>query len=177
VGDYRVVGWTIVRTVAAILVVGSALMAQSAAQTVTAAERARLAALLPDGSQFGARVRGAAAFYGKDLYRYIDGGADAYLKAGFVALAHREYMAGAVELEADVYDMGAAGRALARFGAERPRDVRGLAIGAGAYVDEGALNFAAGTYYVKLVAFGEAGKTAGVLEKLARAIVERMGGK
>jgi hypothetical protein len=141
------------------------------------AERTKLAALLPAAASFGGQASSSARFYSADLYRYIDGGAEAFHKAGFVALIHQEYKTKGAELTADIYDMGDPARAFRMYAAERPPDCRSIRVGKEGYADEGMLYFVEGAYYVKLLAFGEPGKTAGVLENLARGISGKIGAK
>jgi len=80
----------------ACLFLAAALWAQQA--PIPTEVKTRLAALLPKGGD-------TARFYSSDLYRYMDGGADIYLKYGLVALAHREYKRAGVDMTVDVFDM------------------------------------------------------------------------
>jgi hypothetical protein len=64
----------------ACLFLAAALWAQQA--PIPAEVKTRLAELLPKGTN-------QARSYSCDLYRYMDGGADIYLKYGLVAMAHR----------------------------------------------------------------------------------------
>jgi hypothetical protein len=139
-------------------------------------ERARLTALLPDPAALGGTAPKPARFYAADLYRYLDGGADAYRKRGFRALIHREYRVKDADLTVDIYDMGDVSHAAGMYAAERPPDCRPLAIGGGGYADKGVLNFHQERYYVKLMAFSDAADTAPLLEATARAISARVGG-
>jgi hypothetical protein len=147
------------------------------AAAVTQAERAKLAALLPGPAPFGGKPSKPPAFFSADLYKYLDGGAEAYLQRGFVALLHQEYKAADVEITADIYDMGDPARAWGMYSAERPADRRPIPMGREGYRDEGALNFQQSVYYVKLLAFGEAARTAAILDTVARGISTRIGGK
>jgi hypothetical protein len=158
-----------------IAVFAALLGAQSAPERLTPAGKARLAALLPHPRDLAARSAPAPEFYSADLYRYIDGGAEAYLRRGFVALVHREYKTGALELTIDVYDMGSPSGAAAVFAAERSPDSPAAAAGAEAFSGEGMLNFRQGRYYGKLLAFGDPAKSAPLLEKAARAIAAKIG--
>lgn len=142
---------------------------------VAPAEKTKLAALLPDPEAFGGRQSKAAAFYSADLYKYLDGGAEAYRQRGFVALLHQEYKAADMDITADVYDIGDPDRAWAMYSAERPSDCRPVPIGREGYRDEGALNFQQANYYVKLLAFGDAAKTAALLDAVARDISAKIG--
>ncbi len=138
-------------------------------------EKARLTALLPDPAPLGLRAGKPAGFYAADLYRYLDGGADAYRKRGFLALIHQEYRAKDADLTADIYDMGNVARAGAMYEAERPPDCRSVAVGGGGYADEGVLNFHQERYYIKLMAFSDAGETGRLLDATARGISARIG--
>jgi len=135
--------------------------------------RARLTALLPPAADLGGKPAKAPSFFMENLYKYLDGGAEAYLSKGFVALIHQDYRVGRVELTIDVYDMGGAERANKIFTAERPPDCRGVAIGAEGYADEGTLNFRMDRYYVKLTSFGDSEKNPAI-EKAARAVETRI---
>jgi hypothetical protein len=168
------------RILLCLLFAAALLPAQPAARPAAAvapAEKAKLVALLPDSQGFGARQAKPAAFYSADLYKYLDGGAEAYLQRGLAALLHQEYRAADVDITADVYDMGDPARAWGMYSAERPADYHPIAMGREGYRDEGALNFQQGSYYVKLLAFGDAAKTAALLDTVARAISARIWGK
>jgi hypothetical protein len=140
------------------------------------AEKNKLAALLPNPPGFSGRAEAPAKLYSAtDLYRYIDGGADAYVDYGLVQLIHREFKAGTVDLTVDIYDMGDPLRAFGIYSAERSPEYLFIPIGAEGYADIGALNFLQGEYYVKLQAFGDNDKTPPVLESAAKSIASKIG--
>jgi hypothetical protein len=151
------------------------LAAQNPPESLTAAQKGRLAALLPSARELAARSASGPKFYFADLYRYIDGGAEAYLRRGFVALVHREYKTSAIELTVDIYDMGNPAGAAAICAAERSPESPAAAAGAEAFSGDGMLNFRQGRYYGKLLAFGDPGKSAPLLERAARAIAAKIG--
>jgi hypothetical protein len=151
------------------------LAAQNPPESLTAARKARLATLLPGARELAARSASAPKFYSADLYRYIDGGAEAYHRRGFAALVHREYRTGAIELTVDLYDMGSPAGAAAVFADERSPESPAAAAGAEAVSGEGMLNFRQGRYYGKLLAFGDPAKSAALLERAARAIAAKIG--
>jgi hypothetical protein len=142
---------------------------------IPAAEKNKLAALLPAPPEFFGKPGVPAKFYSTDLYRYLDGGADAYVDYGLVAMVHREFKDGAVDLTVDIYDMGDPLRAFGIYSAERSPDYLFIPIGAEGHVDIGSLGFLQGNYYVKLLAFGDNDKTPPTLESAARSIVARIG--
>jgi hypothetical protein len=149
----------------ACLFLAVALWAQQA--PIPAEVKTRLAALLPKGGD-------AARFYSSDLYRYMDGGADIYLKYGLVALAHREYKRAGVEMTVDVFDMGSPLEAFGMYSAERSPEYHFIDIGAEGYSSESTLNFLQRRYYVRLSAFGDGAAPA--LDSFARAISRSIGG-
>jgi hypothetical protein len=134
---------------------------------IPAEVKTRLAALLPNG-------RNPARFFSSDLYRYMDGGADIYLKYGLLALAHRDYRIAGVDMTADVFDMGSPLQAFGIYSAERSPEYHFISIGAEGYNSESTLNFLQGRYYVRLSAFGEGAASA--LDNCARAISRNIGG-
>jgi hypothetical protein len=149
----------------ACLVLAAALWGQPG--PIPAEVKARLGALVPKGGD-------AVRFYSQDLYRYMDGGADIYLKYGLVALAHREYKLAGVEATVDVFDMGGPLPAFGMYSAERSPEYHFVDIGAEGYSSESTLNFLQGRYYVRLSAFGEG--AAAALDRFARAISRSIGG-
>src|ERR1019366_4399723 len=149
----------------ACLFVAAALWAQQA--PIPAEVKTRLGALVPKGGN-------AVPFYSSDLYRYMDGGADIYLKYGLVAMAHRDYKRAGIEATADVFDMGGPLQAFGIYSAERSPEYHFVDIGAEGYSSESTLNFLQGRYYVRLSAFGDGAAPA--LDNFARAISRSIGG-
>src|ERR1039457_1986031 len=149
------------------VVLAAALSAALPAQPIPAEVKTRLGALLPKGGD-------AVRFYSSDLYRYMDGGADIYLKYGLVAMAHRDYKRAGVEATADVFDMGGPLQAFGINSAERSPEYHFVDIGAEGYSSESTLNFLQGRYYVRLSAFGDG--AAAELDNFARAISRSIGG-
>ena len=149
----------------ACLFLAAALWAQQA--PIPAEVKTRLAALLPKGGD-------AARFYSSDLYRYMDGGADIYLKYGLVAMVHREYKSAGVDMTVDVFDMGGPLQAFGIYSAERSPEYRFIDIGTEGYSSESTLNFLQGRYYARLSAFGDGAAPA--LDSFARAISRSIGG-
>ncbi len=142
---------------------------------IPTAEKNKLAALLPAPPLFFGKSDAPAKLYSTDLYRYLDGGADAYLDYGLVALIHREFKSGPVDLTVDIYDMGDPLQAFGIYSAERSPDYMFIPMGAEGHVDMGSLGFLQANYYVKLQAFGDNDRTPPVLEAAAKSIVARIG--
>ena len=102
------------------------------AAVIPTPEKNKLAALLPAAPEFFGKPGAPAKFYSTGLHHYLDGGADAYLDYGLVAMVHREFKAGTVDLTVNIYDMGDPLRAFGIYSAERPPVPRRKAVWAAA---------------------------------------------
>jgi hypothetical protein len=147
----------------------------SAAPVISAAAKERLVRLLPEPSEVGASRTGEQKFFSSDLYRYIDGAADAYLDYGLVAMVHQEYKTASTDITLDIYNMGAPPNAFGIYAAESSPDCHFLPIGAEGYGTNEILNFFQDEFYVKLSAFSDNEKTAPVLEHFARVVSRKIG--
>jgi len=137
--------------------------------------QARLAGLLPGLVEADAKPASERQFYSSDLYRYIDGAADAFLGFDLVAMIHQEYKAKDADITVDVYDMGKPLNAFGMYAAERSPSYHFLALGAEGYVSDFILNFFQGEFYVKLSAFSNDGKSVPDLVPSAQAISAKIG--
>ena len=142
---------------------------------IPTAEKNKLGDLLPAPPEFSGKPEAPAKFYSSDLYRYLDGGADAYLDYGLVALIHREFKFANVDLTVDIYDMGDPLRAFGIYSAERSPDYAFIPMGVEGHVDVGSLDFLQDKYYVKLSAFGDNDRVPTELERAARSIEAKIG--
>jgi hypothetical protein len=143
---------------------------QTPPPTIPPESQARLRQLLP----FTETTKDCPQFYAGDLYRYIDGGAEAFEAYDMLAMVHCRRQAGDVQVVVDIYDMGSALNAFGVYSSERSPDQRFINIGVEGNATDFTLNFFEGQYYVKLSAFG--GTTgAALMERLARTLAERIG--
>lgn len=114
-----------------------------------------LAALVPrlDG---WALTEAARSYFPDDLFEYIDGAAESYLGYDFRELLVADFGKTASEatMTLEIYDMGTPLNAFGIYGAERYPDNAGVAVGDLGYAEGEALNFLAGRFYVKMLAFG-----------------------
>lgn len=134
----------------------------------------QLGSLLPSPPAAAGVAQGAPTFYGPDnLYQYMDGGADIFVLYGVRTLMHQDLRAGAVDVTADIFDMGSPDAAFGMYAAERSPEYKFLSLGAEGYRDTGILNFLQDRYYVKLAGFGQGADA--VLEQMARAISIKIG--
>ena len=133
---------------------------ESSPAPIPAGIQERLAGLLPEPAEAGAKPASERQFYSSDLYRYIDGAADAFLRFDLVAMVHQEYKAKDADITLDIYDMGNPLNAFGMYAAERSPSYHFLSLGAEGYVSDFILNFFQGEFYVKLSAFSNDGKSA-----------------
>jgi len=113
-------------------------------------------------------------FLPETLFEYIDGGAESYLSYEFKELALGQYKGpgGKAAMTVEIYDQGTPRNAFGIYGAERYPESRFLPIGVQGYIDEGALNFFAGHYYIKLLAYEAGPQTEAALRTFASEILK-----
>ncbi|MFO8015246.1 MAG: DUF6599 family protein [Phycisphaerae bacterium] len=129
-----------------------------------------------------ARPAGEVTWYSpENLYDYINGQAEQFRDAGFVALAHAEYRAkdaaGDAFVEVDLYRMASAEAARTVMTPPPPDDAVDLAPGVQAYRAETLCEFAAGPYYVRIVPRLDAAGQAGLVGALARRLATEITSK
>jgi len=121
-------------------------------------------------------VESPQTYYPETLFEYINGAAEIYLSYGFIELIVVQYKrsdaAGTVTVE--VYDMGDHRNSFGIYSAERYPDNEVISLGTQGYVEEGALNFLVGCYYVKLLCFDCEDRADEMLQTFAIEIVKRV---
>jgi hypothetical protein len=123
-----------------------------------------------------AAAEAAPAFYRPDtLYQQIDGGADVYLLYDFRELLHQDFKSGAIEVTADIYDMGKPEDAFGIYAAERSPKYKFAILGTEGYRSKGVLNFVQDRYYVKLTGSGP--NPDPLLGLFAQMLSQRIGGQ
>ena len=141
----------------------------------------QLSDLLPDERNLGLQPDSPIAFYGDNLYEYIDGAAGAFEDYDFVALVHRYYKRGDAVITIDIYDMGEKLNAFGIYTAESSPNMHPVEIGALGHLEKGIVNFFQARYYIKLSAFSENDSNrASILKDVANNISHRIkikGGK
>jgi len=106
------------------------------------------------------------------LYEYINGAAENYLSYGFVELALGQYGGpDGAEMTVEIYDMGTPENAFGVYGSERYPDSRFLPLGGQGYIEEGVLNYFAGRFYVKLLAYPAGEGTEAALHAFADGVL------
>ena len=114
-------------------------------------------------------------FEASDLWKYIDGEAERYLKAGVQRVSTADYkFQGKVDAVVDVYTMGNASGAEKIFKSEPAVDVKTDALGDGARLYSQSLVFHKDAWLVRIVLFEESTETQQALLQLAHAIELRL---
>ncbi len=167
--------WILAATLAALASGVRIGAGQAEPKPVQESARRQLVKGLPDASAIGGAAVGEPAFFGDNLYEYIDGGAEVYHQYQFAGLVHQKYRIGDVELTVDVYDMGNALNAFGIYASERAPDYHYVPIGAEGYLNDPVMNFFQGAFYVKLAAAGQTARSARVLDSAARNISAKIG--
>ena len=137
-----------------------------------------LAALVPrlEGWAPSEAPRG---YFPESLFEYINGAAESYLSYDFRELLVADLQKKGTEatLTAEIYDMGDPLNAFGIYGAERYPENEPVGVGDLDYLEGESLNFLAGRYYVKLLAFGLGGETDKILREAGSKIAGAIGAK
>jgi Family of unknown function (DUF6599) len=114
-------------------------------------------------------------FEAADLWKYIDGEAERYLKAGVQRVSTADYkFQNKVEATADIYAMGNAEGAEKILESEPAVDGKPIQLGDAARLHGQSLVFRKGAYLVRIVAFEESPETGQALLQLGRGIERRL---
>lgn len=114
-------------------------------------------------------------FAAKDLWQYIDGGAEQYVKAGVISAVTSDYRyQDHLEAVADVYTMGDATGAHKIFAGEQTKDGKSIALGDEAIAYGQSVVFRKGVYVIRVVAFEAAPEADRALLDLAHAIEAKL---
>jgi len=114
-------------------------------------------------------------FEAADLWKYIDGEAERYLKAGVQRVSTADYkFQNKVEATVDIYAMGNAEGAGTIFRSEPGVDGKPIQLGDAAHLSSQSLVFHKGAYLVRIVAFEESAETQQALLQLGHGIELRL---
>lgn len=122
----------------------------------------------------GWRADGDMLLYGPDdLWEYINGQAESFLRYDFVEVAARHYLdADGLEIKVDVYEHGSPLMAWGVYTQFRSPDAAFLDVGAEGFGDEYSLLFWKGPYYVRIQAFEEGEKSAAAMRLFAGLVAD-----
>jgi hypothetical protein len=134
-----------------------------------------LKALLPDLEGL-VSVEEPQTYYPENLYEYINGAAEIYLSYGFKELIVAEYKKSGTSdaVSVEIYDMGDHKNSFGIYSAERYPDNEFVSIGTQGYLEEGALNFLVGCYYIKLLCYDCEDRAGETLKAFSMELVRRV---
>ena len=135
------------------------------------------AMLLPQTSEAAGWVKTGSTrvFEAQDLWRYIDGDAERYIRAGVKRTATGEYRyQDRFDAVADVHVMSTSDGAKKLFESESSVGSRSIDVGDAARIYEQMLVFLKGPYLVRLVAYQDAPDLPEKIIALARAIERKL---
>lgn len=109
------------------------------------------------------------------MWKYIDGDAERYLKAGAQRVSTADYkFQEKVDATVDIYTMGNAQGAETIFKSEPAVNVKPVQLGDAARLSGQSLVFRKGAFLVRIVAFEESAETQQALLQLGRGIERRL---
>jgi hypothetical protein len=132
-------------------------------------------ALVTEGDLPGWRIGGTEYYRGKELYGYIDGGAEAVYEYGFEAVAVQTFTRGNSEIRADIYRMNTAEGAFGLFSVSTFNCPDTCALLRWNCIAPGTAIFARGRYFVQFVARDTSAETARLLRSACLALADRIG--
>jgi hypothetical protein len=137
-----------------------------------------LKSLLPavEGMESG---ESPSTYFPESLFEYINGAAEIYLSYDFKELIVAEYTkkGSPDSVAVEIYDMGNHKNSFGIYSAERYTDNEFMDFGTQGYMEEGALNFLVGRYYVKLLCYDCGEKSDQWLRAFSEKIVNRVAKK
>ena len=114
-------------------------------------------------------------FDAANLWRYIDGDAEKYLKAGVQSASTADYKyQDKVEAVVDVYTLTGVDGASRFFDSEPARNAKPVSLGDGARLYGQSLIFHKGRYLVRIVAYDESPEVQQRILELGRGLAERL---
>lgn len=154
------------------------LLCAASPQTAPKAEEStsRLLSLLPEWSGWSP-IEQPQSYFSETLFEYINGAAEVYLSYDFEELlvAQLVKVDGEANVSIEIYDMGDTLNSFGIYSAERYPESRFVSSGIQGYIDEGALNFLAGRYYIKLLCFDCEEEADDILLSFSKEITQRVG--
>jgi len=156
-----------------LVMVGVALLLDASCKRQPGTEQS----LFPASNQVAgwAKTGDTRTFEAADLWKYIDGEAERYLKAGVQRVSTADYkFENKVDAVVDIYTMGNADGAEKIFESEPAVDVKPMQLGDEARLYSQSLVFRKGAWLVRIVAFEESAETQQALLQLGRGIALRL---
>lgn len=136
------------------------------------------ATIFPESNEvFGwTKVGETRTFEASDLWRYIDGDAEKYIRANVQKTLTADYSFGnSIEAVADVHVMATADGPRNIMDSESAADSQPVALGDAARLYGASLIFREGRYFVRVVAYQQSPEVGKALVELARGIEKKLG--
>jgi len=122
-----------------------------------------------------AKTGDTRTFEAADLWKYIDGDAERYLKAGVQRVSTADYkFQNQVDATVDIYTMGSAAGAEKIFNSEPAANAAFAGLGDSARLSSQSVVFREGPYLVRITAYEDSMETKPALLGLARSIELRL---
>ena len=132
-----------------------------------------ITAKLPTQVQGWQKSTEAAVYSAKNLFKYINGGAELYISYEFKELAALTYRKqGDAEIKVDIFDMGSSASAYGVFSHSKEGVDRFVSGNVESEYASGLLTFWKGRYYISILAYPETDAKRDVLQKLGRFIAD-----
>ncbi len=129
----------------------------------------------PDAAAGWAKTDAVRSFDAANLYQYIDGDAEKYIKAGVKGAATADYsFRGHVDAVVDIYTMSDARGARTIFDSDAAGDAGTVAVGDAAHADSQSLEFRKGAALVRIIAYQEGPEVPQALLDLGHAIERQL---
>jgi hypothetical protein len=116
------------------------------------------------------RISEIKTYNNKELWEYIDGGAELYLSYNFVEVATADYKRDSIEIVPDIYRFDNDIDAFGLYSMFRMPDVQVIQLGVEGFTAPASLSFVKGKYLVRLVGFDETPEGSTALINLAEGI-------
>jgi len=158
---------------ALLIMLGVALLLDASCKRQPAAEPS----FFPASNQVAgwAKTGDTRTFEAADLWKYIDGEAERYLKAGVQRISTADYkFQNQVDATVDIYTMGNAAGAEKIFNSEPAANAAFAGLGDSARLSSQSLVFREGPYLVRITAYEDSMETKPALLGLARSIELRL---
>jgi uncharacterized protein DUF6599 len=156
-----------------LVMLGAALLLGAGCKRQPGSERS----FFPASNQVAGWVRSGETrtFEAADLWKYIDGEAERYLKAGVQKVSATDYkFQNKVDAVVDIYTMGNAEGARKVFESEPAGDAKPVQLGDDARLYGQSLVFRKGAFLVRIVAYEESAETQQALLQLGQGIELRL---
>ncbi|MCK4494980.1 MAG: hypothetical protein KAU91_01415 [Candidatus Aminicenantes bacterium] len=115
-------------------------------------------------------------YFPENLFEYINGAAEIYIAYDFKELIVAQYERRDSEFNVavEIYDMGNGKNSFGIYSVERYPDNKFISVGTQGYLEDEALNFLVGKYYIKLLCFDCNGNSDDYLKLFAQEIVKKV---